>query len=103
ARKWDSTGRTGSCYDNAVTESFFASLETELIVRTRFATRSDAEREAFSPTSRGSTNPWWRHSANGWLSPDEYERCYIQTLQQEPIALMKPPVDNPVCGLQGVD
>jgi putative transposase len=38
-----STGRTGSCYDNAVTESFFASLETELIDRTAFPTRHHAE------------------------------------------------------------
>ncbi|TQN30254.1 integrase-like protein [Haloactinospora alba] len=45
-----STGRSGSCFDNAVTESFFASLETELIDRTTFTTRADAEREVFSYT-----------------------------------------------------
>ncbi len=77
-----STGRTGSCFDNAVTESFFASLETELIDRTRFATRADAEREVFSYIE-GFYNPWRRHSANGQLSPAEYERRHIQALQQE--------------------
>ncbi|CAM4313500.1 Putative transposase [Nocardiopsis rhodophaea] len=68
-----STGRSGSCFDNAVTESFFASLETELIDRTTFATRADAEREVFSYIE-GFYNPWRRHSANGQLSPAEYER-----------------------------
>ncbi|MET8244936.1 IS3 family transposase [Streptomyces sp. NPDC005202] len=66
-----STGRTGSCFDNAVTESFFASLETELI--DRFRTRRDAEQQLFSYIE-GFYNPWRRHSANGQLSPAEYER-----------------------------
>jgi putative transposase len=68
-----STGRTGSCFDNAVTESFFASLETELIDRTTFGTRREAEQEVFSYIE-GFYNPWRRHSANGMLSPAEYER-----------------------------
>lgn len=75
-----STGRTGSCYDNAVTESFFASLETELIDRTRFVTRADAEREVFSYVE-GFYNPWRRHSANGQLSPAEYERRHMEATQ----------------------
>ena len=75
-----STGRTGSCYDNAVTESFFASLETELIDRTRFSTRADAEREVFSYIE-GFYNPWRRHSANGQLSPAEYERRHTRATQ----------------------
>ena len=58
---------------NAVTESFFASLETELIDRTVFRTRRDAEQELFSYIG-GFYNPWRRHSANGQLSPAEYER-----------------------------
>lgn len=68
-----STGRTGSCFDNAVTESFFASLESELIDRTVFHARRDAEQELFSYIE-GFYNPWRRHSANGQLSPAEYER-----------------------------
>jgi putative transposase len=68
-----STGRTGSCYDNAVTESFFASLETELIDRTAFPTRCHAEKALFSYIE-GFYNPRRRHSANGQLSPADYER-----------------------------
>ncbi|WP_406350890.1 IS3 family transposase [Streptomyces sp. NBC_01635] len=68
-----STGRTGSCYDNAVTESFFASLETELIDRTAFPTRHHAEQALFAYIE-GFYNPRRRHSANGQLSPAEYER-----------------------------
>jgi putative transposase len=68
-----STGRTGSCFDNAVTESFFASLETELIDRTTFHTRHEAEQAVFAYIE-GFYNPTRRHSANGQLSPAEYER-----------------------------
>lgn len=77
-----STGRTGSCFDNAVTESFFASLETELIDRTRFATRGDAEREVFSYIE-GFYNPWRRHSANGQISPAECERRHAEAAQEK--------------------
>ena len=68
-----STGRTGSCFDNAVTESFFASLETELLDRTTFCTRGEAEQAVFGYIE-GFYNPRRRHSANGMLSPAEYER-----------------------------
>ncbi|MEU8404317.1 IS3 family transposase [Nonomuraea sp. NPDC048892] len=68
-----STGRTGTCFDNAITESFFASLECELIDRRTFHTRSEAERAVFSYIE-GFYNPRRRHSANGYFSPAEYER-----------------------------
>jgi putative transposase len=68
-----STGRTGTCFDNAITESFFASLECELIDRRTFHTRSEAERALFSYIE-GFYNPRRRHSANDQLSPAEYER-----------------------------
>ena len=38
-----SCGRTGSCHDNAVAESFFATLKNEMYHRERFATRADAK------------------------------------------------------------
>ncbi|MEV5898332.1 IS3 family transposase [Nonomuraea fuscirosea] len=57
-----STGRTGTCFDNAITESFFASLECELIDRRTFRTRSEAERALFSYIE-GFYNPRRRHSA----------------------------------------
>ncbi|MFI9272274.1 DDE-type integrase/transposase/recombinase [Kitasatospora sp. NPDC052896] len=62
------TGRTGSCFDNAATESFFAALETELIDRTTFPTRHHVEQALFA------YNPRRRNSANGQLSPAEFER-----------------------------
>ncbi|MFF7421069.1 IS3 family transposase [Streptomyces smyrnaeus] len=68
-----STGRTGSCFDNAVTESFFSSLETEFIDHTTFRMRRHAEQAVFA-YSEGFYNPRRRHSANGHLSPAEYER-----------------------------
>ncbi|MFE0156845.1 IS3 family transposase [Nonomuraea sp. NPDC059007] len=68
-----STGRTGTCFDNAITESFFDSLECELIDRRAFSTRSEAERALFSYIE-GFYNPRRRHSANSQLSPAEYER-----------------------------
>ncbi|AWS48603.1 IS3 family transposase [Streptosporangium sp. 'caverna'] len=68
-----STGHTGTCFDNAITESFFASLECELIDRRIFRTRSEAERAIFAYIE-GFYNPRRRHFANGQLSPVEYER-----------------------------
>ncbi|GAA3169377.1 hypothetical protein GCM10010466_68640 [Planomonospora alba] len=68
-----STGRTGTCFDNAITESFFASLECELLDRRAFRTRPEAERAVFAYIE-GFYNPRRRHSANGQLSPAEYER-----------------------------
>jgi transposase InsO family protein len=56
-----------------VTESFFASLETELIDRSGFPTRHHAEQALFA-YAEGFCNPRRRHSANGQLGPAEYER-----------------------------
>ncbi|MGE5315032.1 MAG: IS3 family transposase [Acidobacteriota bacterium] len=36
---WPVMGSTGSCYDNAITESFFHTLKTELVYLTKFETR----------------------------------------------------------------
>ena len=81
-----STGRTGTCFDNAITiaitESFFASLECELIDRRVFRTRSQTERAVFAYIE-GFYNPRRRHSANGQLSPSEYERRHALKNSQE--------------------
>lgn len=74
-----STGRTGSCFDNAITESFFASLECELIDRTTFATRVQAQRAVFAYLE-GFYNTRRRHSANGHLSPITYERRHAEMI-----------------------
>ncbi len=68
-----SMGRRGDAYDNAVAESFFATLETELLDRTRFTNRDHARAEIFAYIE-GFYNPQRRHSAIGYHSPLNYER-----------------------------
>ena len=70
-----SMGSTGDAYDNALAESFFASLETELLDRTTFRTRADARLAVFDYIE-AFYNPQRRHSALGYLSPAEFERRY---------------------------
>ncbi len=68
-----SMGSVGDCYDNALAESFFATLECELIARSRWRSRSEARMAVFDYIE-GFYNPRRRHSALAYLSPAEYER-----------------------------
>ena len=68
-----SMGSVGDCYDNAMAESFFASLECELIDRSTFKTHADARVEVFDYIE-GWYNPVRRHSALGQVSPVNFER-----------------------------
>lgn len=68
-----SMGSVGDCFDNAMAESFFATLECELLGRTPLATPEQARREIFS-FIEGWYNPRRRHSALGYRSPLDYER-----------------------------
>jgi putative transposase len=68
-----SMGSRGDCFDNAAAESFFATLECELLARQRFPTRS-AARLALFDYIEGFYNTHRRHSALGYLSPAAYER-----------------------------
>lgn len=68
-----SMGARGDCYDNAITESFFATLECELLLRSTFRTHRQA-RSALFDYIEGCYNPHRRHSALGHLSPAAYER-----------------------------
>jgi putative transposase len=83
ARVLPSMGTVGDCFDNALAESFFASLETELIDRSVWRTHGEARLavfdyiEVFYNRSR-------LHSALGYQSPDEFERRY--RLSQTPAA-----------------
>jgi putative transposase len=70
-----SMGSVGDAYDNAVAESFFATLETELIDRHAWRTRADARLAVFDFIEAW-YNPHRRHSFIGQLSPAEYERRY---------------------------
>jgi putative transposase len=66
-------GSVGDAFDNALAESFFASLECELIDRSRWRTHSEARMAVFDYIE-GFYNPRRRHSALGYLSPTDYER-----------------------------
>jgi putative transposase len=68
-----SRGSIGDCYDNALCESFFATLECELLDRHRFETPA-AARLAIFDFIEGFYNTRRRHSALGYLSPLAFER-----------------------------
>ena len=68
-----SMGSRGDAYDNAMAESFFATLECELLHRHRFQTQAEA-RVAIFRYIEGWYNPHRRHSALGQRSPITYER-----------------------------
>ena len=63
----------GNAYDNAVAESFFKTLKTELVWRTSFQTRHEAV-NAIAHYIDGFYNPSRRHSALGYLSPVQFEK-----------------------------
>jgi putative transposase len=70
-----SMGSVGDAYDNALCESFFATLECELIDRHHFQTQREARVAAFE-FIEGWYNPHRRHSSLGYKSPMRYERSY---------------------------
>ena len=67
-----SMSSTGNCYDNAITESFFATLKTELVYAERYQSRNEARRSIFKYIEMF-YNRNRIHSALGGLSPDQYE------------------------------
>lgn len=68
-----SMGSVGDAYDNAMCESFNATLECELLVQHTFKTHREASLSIFD-FIEGWYNPHRRHSALGYLSPNNYER-----------------------------
>lgn len=68
-----STGSVGDAYDNATCESFFATLECELLDRRRFQSAAEARRAVFD-FIEGFCNSRRRHSALGYESPADFER-----------------------------
>ena len=68
-----SMGSVADCYDNAMCESFFATLECELLDRKALRTQAEARMAVFD-FIEGWYNPRRRHSALDYMSPNEYER-----------------------------
>ena len=67
-----SMSRTGDCWDNAVAESFFATLKRELVDRVRWRTRDEARAAIFTYIESW-YNRHRRHSSLGYVSPINYE------------------------------
>lgn len=77
-----SMGSRGDCYDNAVAESFFATLKKELVHRQPWPTRRDLSSAVFDYIE-AFYNRQRRHSTLGYLSPEEYERGTITTTNND--------------------
>jgi putative transposase len=73
-----SMGSVGDAYDNAVAESFFATLQTELLDRGRWPTRQALATEIFSYIE-GFYNRRRQHSSLGGLSPEDYEKAMLNS------------------------
>ena len=102
-----SMGTVGDAYDNAMAESFFATLECELIDRRSWQTKTEARLSLFTYIE-GWYNPRRRHSALGQTSPANFERKHIDKTRSRPsrgehgiptvgdcVADATPPVDIP--------
>jgi len=71
-----SMSRKGNCWDNAVMESFFSTLKTELTHHQRYATRQEAYRDLFEYIEIF-YNSRRLHSYLGYISPENYEKGII--------------------------
>ena len=69
--------RKGNCWDNAVAESFFASIKIELKPQQTWRTRDEARTAIFEYIETW-YNPKRRHSANAYLSPIAFEAGYVR-------------------------
>jgi transposase InsO family protein len=76
-----SVGRRGQCWDNAVAESFFATIKTELLDRQPWPTKTKAHKAIFEYIE-GWYNTRRRHSSLGYLSPNTYETIPDQIPEQ---------------------
>jgi putative transposase len=92
-----SMGSVGDCYDNAMCESFFATLECELLDRTRFVDRALAELAVFD-FIEGFYNTRRRHSALGYLAPVVFEQRNARTVPSASLHGWHPLLDPPPQG-----
>jgi putative transposase len=84
-----SMGSVGDCFDNAMAESFFATLECELIERETFSDRSEARLAVFDYVE-AFYNPHRRHSALDYQSPMTYEKTTRQENNRFPQSISRP-------------
>jgi putative transposase len=84
-----SMGSVGDCYDNAVCETFHATIKKEKIYRQAWPTRA-AARAAIFEYIEGWYNPRRRHSTLGYLSPAAFERHHAELTQ----APLKAPISG---------
>jgi putative transposase len=91
-----SMGTVGDAYDNAMAESFFATLERELLSRRSFKSQAEA-RMAIFEWLEGWYNPHRRHSSLGYRSPVNYERAHARSTSmiEKPELLPAAPSDSP--------
>ena len=90
-----SMGSVGDAYDNAMAESFFATLECELLERRRFKTQAEARMAVFA-FIEGFYNPRRRHPALGYLSPVAFERQHAIMAQKHSTSSPGQPNHAPV-------
>lgn len=76
--------RRCNCWDNAVTESFFHTLNGRVVHDSVFSTRKEANSVLFEYIEVY-YNRIRRHSANGWLSPEVFEQKYFKSLEGNPV------------------
>jgi len=77
-----SMSSTGNCYDNAITESFFHTLKTELIYWNRYQSREEAKKSIFEYIEIF-YNRQRLHSAIGYISPVEFEERNLKINRKE--------------------
>ena len=94
ARVQPSMGSVGDCFDNAMCESFFATLECELLDRRRFKTQAEARMAVFT-FIESFYNPRRRHSAIGYLSPVDYENQAGNPDADQPAIVLAAVKDKP--------
>ena len=80
-----SMSRRGNCWDNAVAESFFSTLKTELVHNMVFMSRT-AARTTIAEWIEVFYNRKRRHSTIGYVSPAEYEQRYLDQLNADDAA-----------------
>ena len=80
-----SMGSKGDCFDNAVAESFFATLKKELINRRSWPSKAELRTEVFDYIEVF-YNRERRHSTLGQRSPADYEKLHPSIIEQEKVA-----------------